>query len=294
MSFRIFIYYCAVLGAWAALGVWAMSQAQFIQSMTRAIVQTSLIAAVLGLLMGATLGGLDAVLNASGKERANRIAVSAGIGLVGGLLGGLLGQFLADRAAYLRTVGWVLVGVAIGGSIGIYDLMIARGKSLAPWKKVLNGVLGGFLGGLVGGMLSGLMPNVFQSMLRTSAALGFILLGACIGLSIGLAQVILKEAWLKVEAGFRSGRELMLTKDETTVGRAESCDLGMFGDNTIERLHARIKASNNGYIVEDAGTPAGTFVNDQRVARATPLRNGDVIRIGNSILRFGERAKARK
>ena len=79
------------------------------------------------------------------------------------------------------------------------------------------------------------------------------LLGVCIGLLIGLAQVILKEAWIKVEAGFRAGRELMLTKDETTIGRAEGCDLGLFGDNTIEKLHARIVLKNNRYLLEDAG-----------------------------------------
>ena len=33
-----------------------------------------------------------------------------------------------------------------------------------------------------------------------------------------------------------AGREIMLTKDETTIGRAESCDIGLFGDNAIERL----------------------------------------------------------
>ena len=57
---------------------------------------------------------------------------------------------------------------------------------------------------------------------------------------IGLAQVVLKEAWLRVEQGFRPGRELMLVKEETAIGRAEGCDLGLFGDNGVERKHARI------------------------------------------------------
>ena len=43
---------------------------------------------------------------------------------------------------------------------------------------------------------------------------------------IPLAQVVLKEAWIKVEAGFRPGREIMLSKDETLIGKAEGCDIG--------------------------------------------------------------------
>ena len=41
--------------------------------------------------------------------------------------------------------------------------------------------------------------------------MGFVVLGLCMGLMIAVAQVVLKEAWLKVEAGFRKGRELLLS-----------------------------------------------------------------------------------
>src|SRR5438874_1507735 len=71
---------------------------------------------------------------------------------------------------------------------------------------------------------------------RTALAVGLAILGLCIGLLIGLAQVILKEAWLRVESGFRPGRELILSKTDTTLGRAESCDIGLFGDPEVERV----------------------------------------------------------
>jgi pSer/pThr/pTyr-binding forkhead associated (FHA) protein len=101
----------------------------------------------------------------------------------------------------------------------------------------------------------------------------------------------LKEAWLRVEEGVRAGRELMLTKEETTIGRAEASDLGLFGDNSIEKTHARILLQNNRYVVADAGTPAGTFLNDRPLTTPTALRSGDAIRIGKTLLRFGERQK---
>ena len=111
---------------------------------------------------------------------------------------------------------------------------------------------------------------------------------------IGLAQVFLKEAWLKVESGFRAGREVMLSKDETTIGRAESCDVGLFGDNAVERTHARIQLKDNQYVLADAETPGGTYLNGKPIRKPMPLRDGDSIGVGNCVLRFGERQKKGK
>ena len=47
-------------------------------------------------------------------------------------------------------------------------------------------------------------------------------LGLLIGLFIGLAQVILKTAWVTMLAGFRSGREMILSSDEATIAAARA------------------------------------------------------------------------
>jgi hypothetical protein len=155
---------------------------------------------------------------------------------------------------------------------------------------MLNGLLGGALGGALGGFLFEQMSTL-ERLPRSSLALGLVILGVSIGLLIGLAQIILKEAWVKVEKGFRAGREMMLSKAETTIGRAESCDIGLFDDQAIEPTHARILLERKRYVLADAGTPDGTYVNDQRIAGPTPLHSGDLIRVGHSLLRFGERQK---
>jgi pSer/pThr/pTyr-binding forkhead associated (FHA) protein len=129
---------------------------------------------------------------------------------------------------------------------------------------------------------------------RSGSAVGFVVLGACIGLFIGLAQVILKEAWIRVESGRRAGREMILTREATTIGRAESCDVGLFGDAAVEKLHARILLKNHRYLLADADTPGGTYLNDQRIDKPTPLRSGDAIRVGGNVLRFGERQKKKQ
>ncbi len=306
MSFRRFIYYCAVCGGWAAFLTWALVLAGNVGAVERPVLRTALTAALLGLLLGAAVGAVDALQNAVGQQRYVRVLLCAGVGVVGGAVSGLVGEALHSALANFRVLGevmvvlgWVLVGVAIGASVGAFDLLralSAQNDLRAPTRKVVNGAIGGLLGGLVGGVLFEALPALAARVLRSdlprsSLAIGLVVLGACIGLLIGLAQVILKEAWLKVESGFRPGRELLLSKDETTIGRAESCDVGLFGDGGVERLHARILLRDTHYLLADAGTPGGTFLNDVRVDGPTPLHDGDTIRVGNSALRFGERTK---
>jgi hypothetical protein len=251
---------------------------------------------LLGALVAAAIGAMDALLNAAGSERLVRVGICLLVGLLGGLVSGVVLETAHTYLGIPSFLCWIFVGVVIGASLGVYDLLQAssrRQRARAPRKKIINGIVGGLLGGLVGGLLNDML-SLTEDLARFRVALGLVTLGVCIGLLIGLAQVILKEAWLRVDTGFRVGRELMLTKDETTIGRAESCDLGLFSDNNIERLHARIVLKNNAYLLTDAGTPGGTFLNEERVGKPTPLHSGDAIRIGKSVLRFGERQKRKK
>jgi pSer/pThr/pTyr-binding forkhead associated (FHA) protein len=108
---------------------------------------------------------------------------------------------------------------------------------------------------------------------------------------VGLAQILLKEAWIRVEAGFRPGREMILQKERTSIGRAEGSDIALFGDAGVEKTHANIVLDAGRYYLEDLQSPGGSFVNEQKVAGRTALKAGDLIRIGKSVLRFNERTK---
>src|SRR6202008_206708 len=126
---------------------------------------------------------------------------------------------------------------------------------LAALKKLLNGIYGGLLGGFLGGVPFALVYKVAildTYLPNAKLTIGLVLLGMCIGLMIGLAQVILKQAWVRVEEGFRPGRELLLTKDEITIGRAEGSDLLLLADTSIGKLHAKIRLKNNRYLLEHA------------------------------------------
>ncbi len=227
------------------------------------------------------------------------------ISSIGGLIGGVLGQalllYVFDFFGFV-IFGWILTGLLIGVSLAAFDLMtrLVTGADLsAALRKLLNGVLGGTAGGLLGSLLFLLIGGVWKLLfhgkpfdkLWSPSGIGFAALGACIGLMIGLAQVILKEAWLKVEAGFRPGREMIISRDALTIGRAESCDIGLFGDATVEKVHARILKRGEHYLLDDNGTPGGTYLNEVRIHGPTPLKAGDAIRVGKCVIRFQERQK---
>lgn len=289
MSFRLFIYYCALVGGWAAFLVWAFVQVSGVGQLSSIPLRAAVIAGLLGAAVAAAVGFIDSLASAAKAQRARRVVICGALGLGGGAVGGLAGQLLNERLGVPLVVGWLIAGVLIGASIGAYD--VARARTPGSLRKLTNGVLGGLLGGLVGGLPFTFLASS-PTLARSGLTISLVLLGSCIGLMIGLAQVVLKEAWLRVEEGFRPGRELLLTREETTIGRAETCDLGLFADNGVERLHARIVRNDTRYLLAHAADDGETFVNDQRVGRKpVALRAGDAIRIGESVLRFGERQK---
>ena len=159
-------------------------------------------------------------------------------------------------------------------------------------------MIGGTIGGILGGVLAMMLGMLWDKIkpdggdwLWSPTAMGFVALGMCIGLLVGLAQVILKEAWIKVEAGFRSGRELILAKEKTSIGRAEGADIALFGDAGVEKLHAVIVLDGGRYFLEDGPAPGGTFINEHKIDGRASLNSGDLIRVGKSALRFYEKAK---
>ncbi|MHB1426480.1 MAG: FHA domain-containing protein [Gemmataceae bacterium] len=304
MSFRLFIYYCALCGGGGAFLGWLLGRPV---DLSNGILTQGIKGMFLGLSVALALALVDGLWVFSLRRFLSiglRVLTAVIVGTLGGLLGGLVGQALFHwkELAVFHVLGWTITGFLIGMSLGVFDLLanLMRGEDPGPpLRKILKGVLGGTLGGIGGGILSLLLlggwmrllggnPDV-EDRLWSPSAWGFVALGSCIGLLIGLAQVILKEAWLKVEAGFRKGREIILAKPEITIGRAESCDIGLFGDPQIEKLHARIRQEGDRYVLIDAG--AGTYVNDDLIHGSRILRSGDAIRVGKCVLRFGERQK---
>jgi two-component system cell cycle response regulator len=85
--------------------------------------------------------------------------------------------------------------------------------------------------------------------------------------------------------GFEAGRVCGLEGAEVTFGRAATCTHA-FDEASLSRVHARLVRKDRAYVVEDAGSRNGIFVNDAKVASAR-LNDGDRVRLGSAVtLRF--------
>jgi pSer/pThr/pTyr-binding forkhead associated (FHA) protein len=70
------------------------------------------------------------------------------------------------------------------------------------------------------------------------------------------------------------------------VGRGGDNDLSVEGDEYASSHHARFEPRRDGVYVEDIGSTNGTFVNGIRLTHERRLAPGDVVRIGETDLRF--------
>lgn len=86
------------------------------------------------------------------------------------------------------------------------------------------------------------------------------------------------------EYRLRSGeRVYVLPTGEVVVGRDPGCQIQLDGD-LVSRRHARLLVEPGGIMFEDLGSSNGSFVNEMRVDDPLPLREGDRIRIGLTLL----------
>ena len=82
------------------------------------------------------------------------------------------------------------------------------------------------------------------------------------------------------------GEVVTLDTHPLTVGRGLTNDVSLAVDEYASTRHARFEPRRDGVFVEDIGSTNGTFVNGIRVTRERKLVAGDVVRIGETDLRF--------
>ena len=71
---------------------------------------------------------------------------------------------------------------------------------------------------------------------------------------------------------------------ELTIGRAPGCAVALPSDTFVSQVHARVFRRGADFWVEDLGSTNGTLVNGRRVSGAVPVRRGDRLQVGRSVL----------
>jgi hypothetical protein len=82
------------------------------------------------------------------------------------------------------------------------------------------------------------------------------------------------------------GDTFTLDSHPLTMGRGANNDVSIPTDEYASGRHARFEPRRDGVWIEDIGSTNGTFVNGIRVTRERKLVAGDVVRIGETDLRF--------
>ena len=75
--------------------------------------------------------------------------------------------------------------------------------------------------------------------------------------------------------------------ERATIGRQEACDIALPEDPSVSRVHAVLdRIGDEWTLVDDGSSRNGSFVNGQRVHGRQLLRDGDLVRVGDTLLAF--------
>jgi len=72
----------------------------------------------------------------------------------------------------------------------------------------------------------------------------------------------------------------------TTIGRLEENDVALAWDTKVSRRHAELHRLPEGWALVDEGSSNGSCVNGEPISGRHPLRDGDVLRIGDTVILF--------
>ncbi len=98
----------------------------------------------------------------------------------------------------------------------------------------------------------------------------------------------LRQPCLVLYSGEQTGTRYPLVDGRLVLGRAPDCDVCLESLG-ISRRHADLQELAGAVMLRDLGSANGTYLNDQRISQPQPLRDGDLIRLGQVVLRFYER-----
>jgi Inner membrane component of T3SS, cytoplasmic domain len=82
------------------------------------------------------------------------------------------------------------------------------------------------------------------------------------------------------------GDELTLDSSALLLGRGSTNDVNLARDEYASTSHARVEPRRDGVWLEDVGSTNGTYLNGIKLSRAKRLTPGDIVRVGETELRY--------
>jgi hypothetical protein len=82
------------------------------------------------------------------------------------------------------------------------------------------------------------------------------------------------------------GIDFELNASQMMIGRGGQNDIALAQDEYVSARHARFEPRQDGVWVQDLGSTNGTFLNGARLERPRRLTHGDIVRVGETDLRY--------
>jgi pSer/pThr/pTyr-binding forkhead associated (FHA) protein len=82
------------------------------------------------------------------------------------------------------------------------------------------------------------------------------------------------------------GEDFEFNSAQLTIGRGNQNDIAIATDEYASARHARFEPRQDGVWVQDLGSTNGTYLNGTRLERPRRLSRGDIVRVGETDLRF--------
>lgn len=237
----------------------------------------------IGGAIGFLLNAVEPLRDGAWLKLARMATWGAIAGAAGGALGLVIGEALLTRfqgGLIGRALSWCVLGLGIG---------LSQGLAHRSWQRLKFGLIGGGIGGLIGGYLFEWLRVALGDRNDLSQGLGIVILGAGLGLCLALVEQVLRRAWVQVLRGRQEGHLYVLAHKRSRLGLDEHIEIGLFGDPGVARDHAAIERTAQGYVLENRDAKGRTRVNGRPVADPQPLRDGDRIELGHTLLVFRSR-----
>jgi len=90
------------------------------------------------------------------------------------------------------------------------------------------------------------------------------------------------DAWLWVRSGPGAGAQHPVAHTTTLIGSAPEAQVSI-PHAQVSPHHASLSRQEGGFVLQDLGGAAGTFVNGHRITEAVWVRPGDVISLGGGV-----------
>ena len=275
---------------------------------TNATLSTAVVTGIFALCLGCALLAWSGINSRSGAKVGRDLGKGLPIVVIGGAIGGMAAQqifyplardatekaleaesyeeytqILANSLHLPRAIGFMLVGLAVGVGLGFAARSVKRGQ---------NAVIGGLVGGFVGGYLFDYIGIWFGAESGTGPRIvAFAITGTLIGLGIGLVDDLRRDLWLEIASGGMAGKQFIVWEQQCVIGSDPSSDITLIKDPAIAPQHAVLTRAGSGVTISCLpGAPAIRV--DGVDTMNSPVSEGSMIQIGQTVLRIGQKNAA--